>query len=115
MNDIFKDLFDSFFNMNDFNGYNSYPKDNDPNFNKTVEEIENGTHVIKIETWKSLDGSKVYKRTSMVSKEKPDLSESRKKQLLDSLQKDLDLAVENQEFEKAAELRDQINNLKSNG
>jgi excinuclease UvrABC helicase subunit UvrB len=109
MNDIFKYLFDSFFNMNDFNGYNSYPKDDDPNFNKTVEEIENGTHVIKIETWKSLDGSKVYKKTSMVSKTKPNLSESRKKQILELLQKDLDLAVENQEFEKAAELRDLVN------
>ena len=112
MNDIFKDLFDSFFNMNDFNGYNnSYPKDDDPNFNKSVEEIENGTHVIKIETWKSLDGSKVYKKTSMVSKTKPNLSESRKKELLDSLKKELELAIQNESYEKAAELRDQINNL----
>jgi len=116
MNSLF-DLFDDFLNQNDgiFGGSSkNFPKDDDPNFNKSVEEIDNGTHVIKIETWKSLDGSKVYKKTSMESKSKPTLSDSRKKQLLDSLQKDLELAVKNEAYEKAAELRDQINSLKFN-
>jgi excinuclease UvrABC helicase subunit UvrB len=113
MNDLFKDLFGSFFNMNDDFGFNSYPSDNDPNFKKTIEEIDNGSHTIKIETWKSLDGSKIYKRTSMVSKSSPNLSEGRKKELLEILQKNLDLAVDNEEYEKAAEIRDQIKKIKN--
>ena len=111
MNDMFKDLFDSFFNMND--GFNSYPSDDDPNFKKTIDEIDNGSHTIKIETFKSLDGSIIYKRTSMVSKSSPNLSEGKKEELLKILQKDLDLAVDNEEYEKAAEIRDQIKKIKN--
>ena len=87
----------------DFKEFN-FPKDNDSNFNKEVEEIETETHIIKKETWISTDGTSRYVRT---------WSESKKTKLdVDYLQLELKRAVEKEDFEKAAKLRDQIRKIK---
>lgn len=81
-----------------------FPKDNDANFNKEVEEIETETHVIKKETWISTDGTSKYVRTYSESKKpKVDVKE---------LESKLKLAIEKEEFEMAAKLRDEIKKFK---
>lgn len=103
---LFTDLFDELFNMKFDMSSDNFPKENDPNFNRTVEESETDTHIIKNEIWKSIDGSQVYKRTTMQTKSK-------------SLQKDIEQlklemkkAVESEDFETAAKIRDEINSIK---
>jgi excinuclease UvrABC helicase subunit UvrB len=102
--DLFDDLFKSLGSVN----YNSesFPKDNDPNFNKTIEEVDNGTHTIKNETWTSLDGNQFYKRTTILSKSIPSKN-------LKQLEFDLKEAIQKEEFEKAAQIRDEIKKLKN--
>ncbi len=85
----------------------NFPKDNDTRYNKTVEETETDTHIIKKETWISTDGTSKYTRT--YSESKPQFSKIDVKVLEYQLKK----AVEKEEFEKAAQLRDQIKKLKS--
>jgi protein-arginine kinase activator protein McsA len=76
-----------------------YPKDNDPNWSKTVETQETKTHMIKKETWVSKDGSiKMEKLTT----------EIKRVVNVDRLKRLLNKAIENEEYEKAAELRDKI-------
>lgn len=105
------DLSDLFYNsMNSFNFSESdfekadFPKDDDSNFSKEVEELETETHVIKKETWISTDGTSKYVRTYSESK-KPKVD-------VKLLESELKLAVEKEEFEKAAKLRDQIRKVK---
>lgn len=83
------------------------PKDGDSNFNKEVLESENETHIIKNEIWTSLDGQEVYKKVTFESKKT--LSEKN----IEELQSLMKEAVDLEDFEKAAELRDQIKQLKS--
>jgi len=76
-----------------------FPKDNDPNWSKTVETSETKTHIIKIETWISKDGNFKMERSSTELKRKVDVGR---------LKIQLKRAVENEDYEKAAELRDKI-------
>jgi hypothetical protein len=117
-------FFDSFFGEADF--FNSpffslgrmhispkmdegFPKEGDPNFNKTEENVETENHTIKKEIWTSLDGSQRFERSSMVSKlDKNALPKAPTKKEVQAL---LDAAVEKQDFEEAIKLRDQLKNL----
>jgi excinuclease UvrABC helicase subunit UvrB len=84
-----------------------FPKDNDSRYNKTIEETESDTHIIKKETWVSTDGRYKFTRTYSESKnQKPKVDVK----MLESALKE---AIEKEEFEKAAQLRDQIKKLKS--
>lgn len=86
-----------------------FPKDNDSRYNKTVEETETNTHIIRKETWVSTDGTSKFTRTYSESKnQKPKVDVT----VLESALKD---AIEKEEFEKAAQLRDKIKKLKSDG
>lgn len=111
---IFDDLFNDFFSKNDdlFSmNESNYPKDGDPNFNKTVEESETPTHIIVKETWKSLDGTQFYQRTTSKSKtgaKSIPLS-------VDSLKKQLQDAIDKEDFEGAAKLRDKIKEIEKRG
>jgi len=87
-----------------FKNENDYPKDNDSRYNKTVEETETDTHIIKKETWISTDGSSKFTRTYSESKLKPKVDVK----VLESALKE---AIEKEEFEKAAQLRDEIKKL----
>jgi protein arginine kinase activator len=102
------DLSDLFFNQLNFDfgdfDNSKFPKENDSNFNKEIEEIETETHIIKKETWISTDGTSKYVKTYSESK-KPKIDVK----LLESKLKE---AIEKEEFEKAAELRDQIKEFK---
>ena len=99
---LLSSLFDEFFNSNW--EVNKFPKDDDVNFNKQVEEIETITHTIKNETWSSLDGKTVYKRQTVESK-------SRSQKSIEELKSDMKIAVDNEDFEKAAKIRDVIKEL----
>lgn len=72
---------------------------------KTVEEFEKDGLVTKKETWISKDGSSRYTRSYIESR--PDHSKS-----IAALEEAMKLAVEKEEFEKAAELRDKLKELK---
>lgn len=103
---LFTDLFDELFNMKFDMSSDNFPKENDPNFNLTVEESETDTHVIKNEIWKSIDGSQVYKRTTMQSKSKYLQKD------IEQLKLEMKKAVESEDFETAAKLRDEIKSIK---
>jgi excinuclease UvrABC helicase subunit UvrB len=108
------DLSDLF--LNSFGNYNydlvnnsknvskDFPKDNDQNFNKEVEEFETETHKLKKETWISIDGTLTYTRTTSESK-KPKVDVS-------ILESELKKAIEQEEYERAAKLRDEIRAIK---
>lgn len=118
-----KSLFDSIFGddfTNSFFSFRSidfsmpemssegFPKEGDPNFHKTEENVETDTHIIKKEKWVSVDGTQRFERTSSQSKSQPKaLKEPTKEQL----QLEMKTAIDNQEFEKAAELRDKIKKM----
>lgn len=112
--DIFS-LFDDFFNSSKkqsfgiFNifGETYFPKENDPNFNKKIEEIETDTHIITKEIWTSVDGTESYSRTTSKSKSKIS------NKSIESLRSDLKLAIDSENYEKAAEIRDQIRKIES--
>lgn len=110
---IFDDLFNDFFSQNDdlFSmNESNYPKDGDPNFNKTVEEIETPTHIIVKETWKSVDGSQFYQRTTQRSKSSKSIPQN-----VDGLKAKLKEAIEKEDFETAAKLRDKIKEIEKRG
>jgi excinuclease UvrABC helicase subunit UvrB len=92
------------FSMEDDN----FPKDDDSNFSKTEETVETETHFIKKETWTSIDGAQKFVRTSMTSKQ---THKTLKKPSKEELQALLDKAVEDQEYEKAIEYRDELSKL----
>ncbi len=104
MRDLFKILFSDF---GSFNMDMNYPKDNDANFNKTVEKQETETHVIETITWKSLDGRQTYQKVVSKSKAK-EMTES-----LDELKAKLELAVSKEDYETAITLRDKIKKLEA--
>lgn len=103
-----KNRFNDFSKMDKYfkNDNEYFPKDNDSRFNKEVEESETETHIIKKETWISTDGTSKFTRTYSESKNKPKVDVK----VLESLLKE---AVEKEEYEKAAQLRDEIKKLKS--
>lgn len=96
-------LFDEFFNSSLDWEVKGFPEEGDSNFNKTVEEFENDTHVIKNETWKSLDGSQTFKRQVVESKSKT-LD-------IEGLRLEMKKAIEKEDFEKAAMIRDRIRSM----
>lgn len=100
LTDLFENLFKS------YEGEDNFPSDNDKNFNKKVEESETETHIIKNETWESIDGSQIYKRTTMKSKSKPIEKD------LENLKLKMKKAVELEDFETAAKIRDEIKSIK---
>lgn len=79
------------------------PKKNEPEWSKTVEEFEDDTHTTRKETWVSSDGTSRYVRTYTEPKRKVDVKE---------LESRMKIAVEKEEFEEAARLRDEIKRLK---
>lgn len=106
-------LFDlsDFFNLfNEMDFEKEKTQIDESKWNKLIEESETPTHVIRKEIWKSIDGSSTYQRTIMESKSSK-LLESRKESIED-LEKEMKRAIESQEFEKAAEIRDKIKSLK---
>jgi excinuclease UvrABC helicase subunit UvrB len=104
-----KNMFSDFKKMDKYftNDNEYFPKENDSNYNKVVEETETDTHIIKKETWISTDGTSKFTRTySETKNQKPKVDVS----LLESKLKE---AIEKEEFELACQLRDQIKKLKS--
>lgn len=111
---ILDELFSNgFFSMGDFSfpemEGDGFPQEGDPNFNKTEEVVDTGTHSVKKETWVSIDGTQRFERTSMSSKQ---AQKTLKKPSKEELKFLLDKAVEDQEYEKAIEYRDALNKLK---
>jgi hypothetical protein len=76
-----------------------FPKDDDPNWSKTVETSETRSHIIKKEVWISKDGGCRMERFSTEIKRKVDVGR---------LKRQLKQAVEMEDYEKAAQLRDKI-------
>lgn len=85
----------------------SFPEDKDSGYHKTEESFEDDTHITKTEKWVSIDGSRTFSRTTSESKSKPKPKELSTKELKVLLNK----AVENQDFEKAIELRDRLKTM----
>ena len=79
-----------------------FPKDNDPNWSKTVETSETKSHIIKKETWISKDGSCHMERFSTEIKKSVDVGR---------LKRQLKKAIDMEDYEKAAELRDKIKTI----
>jgi excinuclease UvrABC helicase subunit UvrB len=76
-----------------------FPKDDDPNWSKTVETLESKYHIITKEVWISKDGSNRMEKLSTQIKKVVDI---------ESLKKQLQKAIDNEEYEKAAKIRDKI-------
>jgi excinuclease UvrABC helicase subunit UvrB len=93
--------------MNDFSDFQfenkmEFPKEDDPNWSKTSETLENKTHIITKETWTSKDGYSKMERTS---------SKLKSQKTIEGLRKKLKEAIAKEEFEKAAQLRDEIKKI----
>jgi excinuclease UvrABC helicase subunit UvrB len=103
-------------NFNDFNElFNSFDRlfGMQPMIGKT--KTENGSDDSgdwKKETFTSNDG--MFTVTSFTRVYGKDLNSSKQISEIDLLKSNLDLAVKNEEFEKAIELRDKIKNLETN-
>lgn len=121
MNRNRKNLFDSLFGDDFMNSFFSirgddrvegsdFPEDGDPNFHKTEENIDTGNHTVKKEVWVSTDGTQRYERTSMVSKA---IGKALREPTLEELKSELQKAVENQKYEDAAKLRDEIKKIEA--
>ncbi len=82
----------------------SEPKENGE-WNKTVEELVENGHTIRKETWTSKDGSSRYVRTFIEPKQ--DYAK-----IIKALEEEMKAAVEKEEYEKAAALRDRIKEIK---
>ena len=79
-----------------------FPKDDDPNWSKTVETSETRSHIIKKETWISKDGS--VRMESFSTEIKKQVNIGKLKMLLKK-------AVDSEDYETAAELRDKIKSI----
>jgi excinuclease UvrABC helicase subunit UvrB len=102
MKDLFALLLGGDFFGNTSQSSMIYPKDDDPNWSKTVESLETKTHVIKKEVWTSKDGN--YRMEKMVT-------ELKSKVDVGKLKRELKKAVDSENYEKAAELRDKLKSL----
>lgn len=80
-------------------GSMDFPKDDDPNWSKTVETSETKSHIIKKEVWISKDGGCRMERFSTEIKKRVDVGR---------LKRQLKKAVDMEDYEKAAEIRDKI-------
>jgi hypothetical protein len=103
-NEYMKDLFALLLGGGDMftqsNGSSmEFPKDNDPNWSKTVETSETKSHIIKKEVWISKDGSCHMERFSTEIKKRVDVGR---------LKRQLKQAIDVEDYEKAAEIRDKI-------
>ncbi|NBO22381.1 hypothetical protein EBU94_03445 [bacterium] len=78
------------------------------NFKKITEKVEDKNFEIVTETW--TDGKVTYVRMTQTSKK---FKEKQSEQVILNLQKELKIAIEKEEFEKAAKLRDKIKSLKT--
>jgi len=98
-------LLDLFNLLSNENLMTNSPKEGDPNWTKTTEEFQNGDFITKKETWTSTDGTSTFVKT---------YTESKSKRLEDVkvLESQLKKAVDSEEYEMAAKLRDKINELK---
>jgi len=122
--DFITDLLNSFFGDGESNYYSSQsrtvifgettntnglsaPKDDDKNFNKTVEVSETPTHTIKKEVWTSLDGTQRFERTVQESKGSPKKDDP----TYEELEEQKIAAIKGQNYEVAAEIRDKIKRL----
>jgi len=76
-----------------------FPKDDDPNWSKTVETSETKSHIIKKEVWISKDGGCRMEKFSTEIKRRVDVGR---------LKRQLKQAIDAEDYEKAAELRDKI-------
>ena len=83
-------------------GSMDFPKDDDPNWSKTVETSETRSHIVKKETWISKDGGCRLERMSTEIKKQVDVGR---------LKKLLKKAVDSEDYETAAELRDKIKSV----
>ena len=81
-----------------------FPKDDDPNWSKVVESIETKSHIISKEVWTSKDGKVKMERVS---------TEIKRKENVDILKRKLKRAVDSEDYEQAAKLRDKIKMLES--
>lgn len=101
-----------FFNLSKMdtihNFNNGFPKDSDPAFNKTEENVETEHHTTKKEVWTSIDGTQKFERSSMHSKMGKTSKVLPKEKLITMLEE----AVEKQDFEEAIKLRDQLKDVK---
>jgi excinuclease UvrABC helicase subunit UvrB len=102
MKDLFALLLGGDLFGNNSNFSMTYPKDDDPNWSKTVESFETKSHIIKKEIWTSIDGKYKMERVVTELKSKVDV---------EKLKRQLKRAVDSENYEKAAELRDKINSL----
>lgn len=107
LSDLFLSQFERPFQFQTFTKTESFfPKDDDKNFNKQVEESETETHKIKKETWVSHDGASKFTRTwSETKNPEPKIDVK----LLESKLKE---AIETENYELACKLRDQIKGAK---
>ena len=83
-------------------GSMDFPKDDDPNWSKTVETSETKSHIIKKETWISKDGS--VRMESFSTEIKKQVNVGKLKMLLEK-------AVNSEDYETAAKLRDKIKSV----
>lgn len=106
---IFNDYFTEFFNDENF-GFGKtkfdYPAEDDPNWDKKSETVETPTHITKTEIWTSKDGTQRMQRVFSESKS------TTQELTVDQLEKQKKLAIENDDYEEAAKLRDKIKLLK---
>lgn len=90
---------------NDYDHGHKNEKIDESKFNKEVEEFETDTHIVKKEVWTSIDGTSKYVKTYSQSKKASSSN-------LLKLEKELENAVKSENYEKAAELRDEIKKIK---
>ena len=79
-----------------------FPKDDDPNWSKIVESIETKSHIISKEIWTSKDGNIKMERVS---------TEIKRKENVGRLKRQLKQAIDMEDYETAAELRDKIKTI----
>lgn len=105
-------LFDEFLNefggtYDIFNEKSNFPSEDDPNFNREIKESETDTHILREETWTSVDGTQMFKRTFVESK----MVQPQKDVKL--LKQELQEAIDTENFERAVELRDEIRKIEN--
>jgi excinuclease UvrABC helicase subunit UvrB len=113
------DFIDKFFGKNGIGSMfksmlNDYSLEEELNETKKDGEYSEETYekdgkTVKVETWKGKDGSFYSSKTVIYGTGLPKKEE---KDDLPKLEAKLEKAIKNQEFEKCAELRDEINKLK---
>ena len=96
-------MYSSYFGFNQ-DVESSFPKKDDPAFTYSEEKIENKTSSTLIETWKSVDGTSTFSRTTVTPKEK--------EETVSSLKEKIKAAVKAEDYETAAKLKKQLEKKK---